>query len=457
MTNTIARALQHFCYACEETTKGTVVLPTVLTQKIMTAGFAEINQQPTYTDSEEINNSLDLLERFQDQIANGTFKIPMYVHPSGTAGTAPMGAILFESLFGNATNDSGVKETYDQTTTKKSFTLWSKLGHTVFFGSGAVAENGKFSMVNKGANQVDISGGFMQMGWAGTDQSNGATANGDGAAYVVDKVAGYVEGDTVITLKTGTGTVLEGDVVNFEDDSTDYFIADGGGVAEAGDITLRAPGLTANLADGKTLTIDGSSLVTVDEGKKFTADALISIAADHNTNMGYQIASVSTNKVYLKEKVTCADDAAITGWLPVLVAPGAPIENKDLTITFDGSAKILKSLTIDYSSPVAWQNEEITSDGYVGAYVEDRRDIKVSAEALFREAELSLFYDALNNAKIAIIAIVGTTAGKIMTINLPYTELEMPGPQPSKPVVNLSLSGKALGSSGEDSCSIVFT
>lgn len=57
--------------------------------------------------------------------------------------------------------------------------------------------------------------------------------------------AGYAVGATVITLASaGTGTILAGDVITFTGDTNQYVVASGdGSVADAGTITLAAPGL----------------------------------------------------------------------------------------------------------------------------------------------------------------------------------------------------------------------
>ena len=81
----------------------------------------------------------------------------------------------------------------------------------------------------------------------------------------------------------------------------------------------------------------------------------------------------------------------------------------------------------------------------------------MSLEVLFREQDLSYFYDATQNTKVAVVAVNTGTTGDVCTINLPYCELEVPSITTSKPTVSLSISGTALGSTGEDSCSIVFT
>lgn len=457
MTNTVAGAFDQLVYAVEETTKGTVALPTAAAEKIIAAGSATMNQQANFSDSKEINNSLDVVERFQDQSGPGSWSCPFYIRPSGAKGTPPMGKVMLKSLMGLETIVGATSVTYAQATTKPSFTYWVKKDHTVFFAAGACAESGKPSFSNKGGSEIAMSGGFMSRGWAGTDAANGATANGTGAGYVSDLIAGYAIGDTAIHVDTGTGTILEGDTVTFAGDANVYFIVTGYAGDGDGDIVLRSPGLVQTLADDVAMTITGNSKITVDDGEKFTADALIQIASDDNTNAGYQIASVSTNKLFMKEVVTCADDAVVKGFLPVFTAVGSPLENKDLTITFDGTAKNLKSLSADISSPVAWQSDEITTSGNTEEYVEDKRKISLSVDVLFRENDLSYFYDAVNNTKVAIVATNNDDAGEICVINFPYTELEVPDVQDSAPTISLSIKGTALGSSGEDSCTIVFT
>ena len=379
MTNTVARSIEQTIFAVKEVTKGTAVFPTVAAEAIVTAGSAKINQQPTFTDSDEMADTLDLLERFQDQVGAGSFSLPFYNRPSGAAGTAPMGNAVLESLMGVETTVGATSVAYTQAKVKPSFTLWLKKSHTVFFGTGACAESASIKMSNKGASMFDISGGFLKMGWAGTDEVVG-----------------------VVTASTS---------------------------------------------------------VVVTDAKKFTAGGYVQFDADTNTNAGYKIDSVNydTGTLTMVDSITCADEAVIKGFLPTLVAVGAPLENKYLTIAFDGSTKVLKSLDLTINSPVAWQTDEITSSGYVEEYVEDRRSITMSISALFRESDLGYFYDATQNTKVNVVAVLSNGAGKICTLNLPYTELEVPEIQDSTPTVSLSMSGTALGSSGEDSCSIVFT
>lgn len=79
---------------------------------------------------------------------------------------------------------------------------------------------------------------------------------GTGASYTSD-TAGYAKGATAITLITGTGTVLAGDVVTFAGDTNKYVVS--AGVTAPGVITLAAPGLLAPLAaSAVAMTIGGN-------------------------------------------------------------------------------------------------------------------------------------------------------------------------------------------------------
>lgn len=67
----------------------------------------------------------------------------------------------------------------------------------------------------------------------------------------------HAAGATTITLKTGTGTILAGDVITIGTDTvTKYVVLTG--CAAAGDITINAPGLTKALAGNEAIAVVGT-------------------------------------------------------------------------------------------------------------------------------------------------------------------------------------------------------
>jgi len=78
-----------------------------------------------------------------------------------------------------------------------------------------------------------------------------AHTDGTGSGYLVN-TASLAIGDTVITADTGTGTILAGDVVTFENDTNKYVVV----VAlSGGSFTIASPGLLTAPADNDTITV----------------------------------------------------------------------------------------------------------------------------------------------------------------------------------------------------------
>ena len=63
-------------------------------------------------------------------------------------------------------------------------------------------------------------------------------------------------GVTSLVVKTGTGTILLGDVLSLQSDTNKYVVTTG--VAAAGTVVLGAPGLRVASVDGKTVTINAA-------------------------------------------------------------------------------------------------------------------------------------------------------------------------------------------------------
>jgi hypothetical protein len=91
----------------------------------------------------------------------------------------------------------------------------------------------------------------------------GVVTKGTGTGYT-SSAAGFAVGTTSIPIITGSGTVLQGDVVTFAGDTNKYVVATG--VAAPGTIVLAAPGLRQAIpASATAMTI----------GNNFTANVAI--------------------------------------------------------------------------------------------------------------------------------------------------------------------------------------
>lgn len=195
-TNIIGAARQQTVFAVKETMRGAMAFPAAAAPLIIPAGYVDLSQNPSFTNSEEIKNSRDVLAQFQDAMLAGTFSIPIYARPDGTAGSVPMGDVLFESLLGSKAVSGGSAVVYSPAMSKPSFSLFAKRGHTVFFALGAVAETLRLSAKNKGAVLFEVGGSFMQMGWAGRDAVK-TTATADATSVQVYDAKKYTVGAVI--------------------------------------------------------------------------------------------------------------------------------------------------------------------------------------------------------------------------------------------------------------------
>jgi hypothetical protein len=154
-----------------ETTRGVLAYPATDGSAVVTiaAGYGSMNQNPNFTDSDEVRNSRDVLDRFVDARPAGSWSFPAYIRPSGAAGTAPQDDVLYESFFGAKTVNAGVSVAYSQQLEKPSFSMWFMQDHILRFAKGCTVNSLSLTLNNTGGVTQDWSGGLMWMGWCGTD------------------------------------------------------------------------------------------------------------------------------------------------------------------------------------------------------------------------------------------------------------------------------------------------
>lgn len=93
--------------------------------------------------------------------------------------------------------------------------------------------------------------GFMLKESAGI-QSHTA---GTGTGYLINNGSGELIGDSTLTLDTGSGTILAGDVITIAGDTNKYAVNT---ALTGGDVVIGGPGLRANAADNAAVTVGGA-------------------------------------------------------------------------------------------------------------------------------------------------------------------------------------------------------
>ncbi|CDM23048.1 hypothetical protein BN940_02861 [Castellaniella defragrans 65Phen] len=177
----------------------------------------------------------------------------LYVHASraiGVAGTTPFGTA------NDFTDFAGLLRILDENGAPAT-------DRQLVLGSAAIANiRGKQSVLFK-ANEAGTDE-LLRRGIVGRveglDIHNSAGTRshtkGTSAGHLVNEASGAALGATTIGADTGTGTILAGDVLKFDSDTTRLYVV--ASALDAGDFVINAPGLLVPVADDAPIAVQAS-------------------------------------------------------------------------------------------------------------------------------------------------------------------------------------------------------
>lgn len=164
----------------------------------------------------------------------------------GTAGTTPFASDLSDSanvlkiLLDNGAPQMGDKNMIINTTAGAKMRSLATLNKANEAGTTNFREQGTL---------IDIHGFKFRESAAIKASTTQAAATG----YVVD--GAHTAGDTTITIKTGTTAIKAGTVFTIADHGGHQYVVAADFAGGAGDLSINAPGLVADVATGKALTV----------------------------------------------------------------------------------------------------------------------------------------------------------------------------------------------------------
>jgi hypothetical protein len=91
------------------------------------------------------------------------------------------------------------------------------------------------------------------------DQNVASHVKGTGASYQL--AAAVAVGDTTITVDTGSGTILPGDVITFAADTVNKYVV--ATALSGGSLTINAPGIKVAVADNNVITVTANHVANV--------------------------------------------------------------------------------------------------------------------------------------------------------------------------------------------------
>lgn len=175
----------------------------------------------------------------------------------GTAGTAP-----FASTLGDSAQVRKILDDNGAPTSNRSLVINTSAG-------AALRTLGQLTKANEAGNSMTLRDGELLnlQGFSVRESAqiyNGTA--GTGTSYLINNGSGYAVGSTALTLDTGTGTILAGDIITIG--SNKYVVTV---PLTANVVTIAAPGLVAAVADNATVTVNATSARNL----AFSSDALI--------------------------------------------------------------------------------------------------------------------------------------------------------------------------------------
>lgn len=175
----------------------------------------------------------------------------------GTAGTAP-----FASTLGDSAQVRKILDDNGAPTSNRSLVINTSAG-------AALRTLGQLTKANEAGNSMTLRDGELLnlQGFSVRESAqiyNGTA--GTGTSYLINNGSGYAVGSTALTLDTGTGTILAGDIITIGSNKYVVTVA-----LTANVVTIAAPGLVAAVADNATVTVNATSARNL----AFSSDALI--------------------------------------------------------------------------------------------------------------------------------------------------------------------------------------
>ena len=477
----IGTARKQKVFAVKETTSGTLEFPTT-NDFIMPAGPATIKQTPDFINSEEINDSLDVIDQFQNAQPPGDWSCNMYLRLPNDHNEDVQGDILLECLQGSKVNSGTVSGSLIVDLTDST----TEIGYTALSGDTRFPETGVIKITDPVTSDEYI-------------YYRGITASSSTAGTFHNCIRGW--DDIAAAAHAGTGTAkvitLHSDwyrqAVNSPTFSlwvmTDHFtqglsgctVNSGSvGVDNEGAVTFTMSGqgmamVWAGTDDVKAESASGQKTVNVDDSSKFSVGAYVCClqadgTTDDNSGSGYLIDSIATATsftVTTNLAETWAIDDEVFGCLPTGTTVPNAVESRYTYVWVDNTQGKFRSSDLAFNVPKNYIIDEVGTTNPEG-FVEDVREITTDMNVYFRRDDAKYFeLGSLGNTfKMHLLfGNMGTNVPpdgtgfddvRKLGISMPKARSNTPTIGIEGATVTLAMPTTALGVNGEDSCDIVI-
>lgn len=452
----IGKSKKQRVFAIRETTAGTLKVPAAA-NFIRVAGDAVVNQNPSFTDSLEKKDSLDVLDQFQDAMPAGSWSVPMYIRACGL-GDEPQGGIFIQSLLGSLNPATSASLASGWSATRATLYYRKLTGGTLPAKSGVLLA-GSEQIFYTTRTESNTTQGYLTgvtRAYYGTSAATHAT-NSAGFTLTCKFYKEATDASTFSLWVETDHTVqaLSGATVN----QGTLSLSNTGAVS----LACSGEGMRMYWAGSSTVSSDAAAgvRVKVRDARLFSAGMYIQNYTDSDTNSGagYKVTTSNATDNYLilatAHSAAWASPVVIKGYLPTESSLGTALEGRDTAVLLDSVSATFKNSELSISCPKGYITDEVGTT-YPQDFLPDTRQITSTLGIYFRKADAKWFQRGIAGANVPIKLTFGDTAGYQMVVYMPSCKVTVPQTQINGPAVELSMEFKALGVDGEDSLEITF-
>ena len=249
------------------------------------------------------------------------------------------------------------------------------------------------------------------------------------------------------------GAVIQ--TLTFKWTGRDFITWDATGIG----VDILEAGLDAANGSGSTVTA-----LIVDDADFYAPYGVIKIGSDDNSGAGYQITAVNytTNTLTITPAATWSDNDVVAPFLPAVTNTGSALYGTKGKLSLDGDSSEVKHTggSVVINTGLDLHNEEFGSTKATDVILTGERTVDHNLEMLVRDTtsyEMSLFRrDVAQDVYVTLGDDAAAGAALRMKIDMPTARIRPAPRSGTTGPVRLSLSGPALGSSGEDEITITF-
>lgn len=461
----VARAQLQSVFAVIEDVSGVLQIPT-LADYINPAGRATMTQTPTYTDSEELSQSLNPIDQFQDAVPAGTGSIALYGRVNKDF-SKPEGDALFVALQGDYNDPTKISANVESAATASDTTIiitdivnGNDFDNNVLenkFPPRGTIQIGTEKILYRSSEVNDDGTMTLKDCVRGYDNTVAAAIAADDSVQMLSRIYSQnvcrptlsiwiLNDDKLCTFMSGCSVTQ--DQVRLQRESGQMFTFDyqGRQMGWAGVSTVKtAPtGATIQLQEGGA--------------DAYTVGALIhnKTKKDDNEGKGYRVTAVNdvldTITVSPAPTGWAADDM-LHPWLPVGLRIGTAIESRFANVEIAGISGKMADGGLTIGTPIT--NLEEIGDEYVGEGVSTTRSITLERSINFRTKDGREFGRGYRGYELPVTVFAGKFPCMTLAHHMPRVKFNTPELNESDTVVTMTQNGTALGVKGEDALFII--